>query len=196
MALVVTHNSTADGDPLIDGDDWNANHTITGGGTFQIPKLIETKSPSNDSSITFSNLDGDTDEIYLCEFRLIITLGSGGASLIWKPNNLTTNQDAVQHRYHNTWDGYSGGNISRLVYQGSNGDVITCSGFFKLYAKTGLKRTWSGQSVGHSSNPTLGHNNSGVWTDTSTNLTSIVVLPDSGTMTGEIKLYKMVDLTL
>lgn len=196
MALVVTHNSTADGDPLIDGDDWNANHTLTGGGTFRIPKHIETKTLSSATSTTFSDLNGDTDKIYLVDFRLTISLGDGGAGLIWKPNDSADNQYSVQHRYHNTWDGYSGGTVSRLVYQGSNGDTIYCSGGFTFYAETGTPRTWRGQSTSYISAPTLGHNNSGAWTDTSTNLTSIVLKPDVGTFTGWVKLYKMVDLTI
>ena len=197
MALVVTHNSTADGDPLIDGDDWNANHTLTGGGTFRIPKHIETKTlDAGSTTTTFSSLNGDSDVEYLCEFNLTIINGSGGAGLIWKPNNSSSNQDAVQHRYHNTWDGYSGGNVSRLVYQGTTGDTIYCSGYFIFNAKTGSIRTWRGHSTGYISSPTLGHSNSGVWTDTETNLTSIVILPEVGTFSGTIRLYKMVDLTI
>lgn len=202
MAIEIKHlfeSNVPDGEDnnLVQPSDWNANHVLSGGGVFRVPQLIEEKTlPAGTTSVTFSGLDGDSDKEYLCEFNLIIVLGNGGAGLIWKPNNSSSNQDAVQHRYHSTWDGYSGGNVSRLVYQGTTGDTVYCSGYFIFNAKTGSIRTWRGHSTSYISSPTLGHSNSGVWTDTGTNLTSIVILPDVGTFSGTIRLYKMVDLNL
>lgn len=174
-------------------EDWTDPHDITNiGGLWE---LVEKKTIApGGTSCTFSNLDGDSDKEYLCEFNLIIVLGNGGTGLIWKPNNSSSNQDAVQHRYHSTWEGSSGGNVSRLVYQGTTGDTVYCSGYFIFNAKTGGCRTWRGCSTSYISGPTLGHNNNGVWTDTETNLTSIVILPDVGTFSGTIALYKKIPL--
>ena len=198
MALVVTHNSTADGDPLIDGDDWNANHTLTGGGTFRIPKHIETKTLSDASTTTFSSLDGDADEEYLLVINVSLTRNSQAYSnLQIKPNNQTSNQNSTARE--TIGSGATSTISASLIWVGSTSGSETgkVTGETYIYAKSGSNRNFAAKWVRTGASLTAITSLVGRWTDTSTNITSLVIAPtDGGTVTGKIKLYKMVDLAI
>jgi len=198
---VVTHNSTADGDPLIDGDDWNANHTLTGGGTFRIPKHIETKTLSDASTTTFSSLDGDADEEYLLVVNVSLTRNSKAHSnLQIKPNNQTSNQNGTARETITSGaTSTSSAWGEPLIWVGSTSGSETgkVTGETYIYAKSGSNRNFAAKWVRTGASLTAITSLVGRWTDTSTNITSLVIAPtDGGTVTGKIKLYKMVDLAI
>jgi len=198
MALVVTHNSTADGDPLIDGDDWNANHTLTGGGTFRIPKHIETKTLSSDSTTTFSDLDGDSDlEYFLVADVSLTRQNKTYSNLQIKPNNQTTNQNGTARETVGSNATVTIADPSIWIGSTSGSETARVNSETYIYAKTGGNRNFYSKWVRTGASLTAITSLVGRWTDTSTNITSLVIAPtDGGTITGTIKLYKMVDLAI
>lgn len=198
MALVVKHNSTADGDPLIDGDDWNANHTITGGGTVRIPVLIETKTLSaGTTTTTFSSLNGNNDEEYLIKGEIQYAGTSSGDNwLKLSPNASDSNCKSVGFWVDSGGHGqltgqdyfYIAGNLSQnnppvsfiTTFNAKSGGVARVMMSNMIVGTTKINMTRTG----------------GIYNDTSTNITSLVVSLGSGSFSGTIKLYKMVDLTI
>ncbi len=194
MAVVVKHNSTADGDPLIDGDDWNANHTITGGGTFRIPKHIETKTLSNDTGYTFSGLNGDTDGEYFVTFDLFVN--SNDERAIWLIPGGATASDFDGKDW--TENGGVDGDGYGFLIASTTWSKQLMRGAITIHPKTGYRRTSYGTrfAVHGDTSHVIIHSRS-VWKDTATNITSLVLgIGASNTMTGVVKLYKMVDLTI
>lgn len=197
MALVVTHTTVADGDPLIDGDDWNANHTLTGGGTFQIPQLIESKTGiSAQSSVTFSSLNGDSDEVYLIRYG--VTLSNQDTAFCLQPNNSSTGLKSATIQMYTS--GAVGGTYDTTIWLGTSYATNTAliQGDVLLNAKSGTYRGGfcKSNTIGSGGSHPVQNNTNFQWSDTSTNITSLVFLPNAGTVSGWIKLYKMVDLTI
>jgi hypothetical protein len=197
MAVVITHNSTADGDPLIDGDDWNANHTITGGGTLLVPQLIESKTLSAETTTTtFSSLDLFTDKLLYGQFDLDI-VNNGSERMI----NLQFNSDTTSGNYDNTQIhiAYSyfgvqhnwGGN--QVVMRGWGTGNTNLRGYFKVRGKSGYRKLFecfSGTPTSERFESILN------WNDTTNNVTSFTLTISDGSMSGSIELYRMVNITL
>ncbi len=201
MALVVKHNSTADGDPLIDGDDWNANHTLTGGGTFRIPKLVESKTfDGGSATTTFSSLNGDADGDYFLVGKILM------ATYNTPYLNLRLNADDGSNYYRRDFyvedtttfnvEAPAAETSYRLTALAHNGttehqidiNIQSHTSFERLI--TGFtwvnKRTREGRRQYHH----------GVW-DSNSNITSITIYGSANFDSGSVlKLYKMVDLTI
>lgn len=165
------------------------------GKTIRLPSLIETKTITGVNETVFSNLNGDIDEIYFLTFNLSYTLGAGGVGICFLPNNLNTNlRSSAMRNFITSHDTVSQTSGLMLVNQGGNGDTVVCRGNFTIYAKTGVVRLYNGQSVSDKSTETINQTIAGRWNETSTNITSLVITPLAGTISGVVKLYKMVDI--
>ena len=199
MALVVTHNSTADGDPLIDGDDWNANHTLTGGGTFRLPVLIESKTlAAGTVTTTFSDLDGDSDVEYFMWFNLVSADGLK-QKMYFSGDTTDSHYDGMEQGF---WTGgtWNTGEIKPFFVDYNSTAGMGCYGTCLINAKTGNYRPVITKSITFGSQSDLPHpiNNIFQWEDSSTNITSITINHDDADhgFSGSSKLYKMVDLTI
>lgn len=143
-------------------------------------------------SVTFSGLDGDVDQIYLLFGRAVGgALGFGDVRL--RPNGVTTNQRTI--------GALSGGTGVVPSVFSDTGLVVATVGFIALgdaldfaatiYAKTGYRRMVLSESmtdIGSMFVTQLG----GSWDDTATNITSLVIAPDSDNfgVGSEFWLYK------
>jgi len=148
----------------------NNGTPISSGGGFA---LIETKRISAaTTSVTFSGLDGDTDEAYYLTFRIKF-VGGIGKRLDWRPNGLTTNQASDRH-YHADNNTHTRESYTSLVmtYSGGTADVLA-TGSMLIEAKTGLGRSYTVQAMHSESGITHGMDVGGLWNETTTNLTSI-----------------------
>ncbi len=167
-------------------------------GTFQIPKLIEAKTGiSGANNLDFTGLNGNADGTYFVECAL--SLSAIDATVHMLPNASTAN-------------GYSNGMISRqsshsevntnyafaianTLYSNSHGAEGICYGRTYIHPTTGKRRVsttqQSSSGVDITSLNMMSH-----WTNTSANITSFRAYVASGTFSGWIKLYKMVDLVI
>lgn len=158
--------------------------------------LVEAKTITSDvQSYTFSGLDGNTDGVYLliCNF-----LNGASTSLYtWQPNGVTTNQKATRYNNNGVADGLSNQTDLQIGFSILNGFCLTHT---TIYARCNPNSVaMVRQYHSHYTNyPATGDCNAGfhggVWTDNSTNITSIIV---TGDQTDSIKngsqlyLYKL-----
>lgn len=198
--MPIKHNLVAGEGPLVDDVAWNDGHIIDGiseGSKIRLPVLIEEKTiPAGTTSVTFSGLDGDSDLEYFIQYELYIP-DTADKIMSLKPNNVATNQKSA--RFGN-WTGSVGQNNYTYLWFTGNGwnKAGYCKGYYYLKAKTGTYRWYHGKdtwTASDFSNWVL-QEVSGWWSDTSSNITSLVVAIDSGSFSGTMKLYKMVDITL
>lgn len=168
------------------------------GKTFEIPVLISRVSLSSAQSHTFNDLNGDVDGRYIIEFTGT-TSGNYG-KIIVKPNNIGTSQlTIVGYWFIN--DMNKGRNTGFLL--GTTEDVSTSQLHAKatLYAKTGKNRFMESLFGNYGSQSILPIQKSALaqWLDTTTNITSLVITttePTNQTITGDLSLYKIVEITL
>lgn len=198
MALVVTHNSTADGDPLIDGDDWNANHTLTGGGTFRIPKHIETKTlAAGSTTTTFSSLNGDVDGIYLLKFNILLTATGVDRTLNLNINGSSSNMGSTRLLGTDSGVGYTS---TSSIILGANGWAKDGPiwGECNIHATSGVIRPINGgwNHFATDKSHAMVQSYTGYWDNTTDNITSLTCVISGGSFSGWFKLYKMVDLTI
>lgn len=199
--MPIKHNMVAGEGPLVDDVAWNDGHIIDGiseGSKIRLPVLIEEKTiPAGTTSVTFSNLNGDVDGEYLIEGNVIL-VPTGSDNVI----NLQPNGDTGANYVgvciaglSTTTLGSSSTSALRLV---QSNNVATSYGKFsaRIYPVTGILRKF--ESIGSSqlSGRALSHVSSGHWTNTASNITSLVCIVSNGSFSGTIKLYKMVDITL
>jgi hypothetical protein len=131
-------------------------------------------------SITFSSLDGNTDKLYV--LKCYIKMGGPAAStysITFKPNNVTTNQAAFSrttttsattpNAYSATWAIL---NAARGSEYHANIDISSYIGVSRMFSATGTVYDGSAVSITESY---------ALWSDVSTNLTSIVL---AGSSTG------------
>lgn len=198
--MPIRHDLVAGKGPLVDDVAWNDNHLIDGiseGSKIRLPVLIEEKTiPAGTTSVTFSGLDGDSDLEYFLEFDVYIP-DTADKILSLKPNNLATNQKSA--RFGN-WSGTVSQNNYTYWWLTGNGwsKAGWAKGFVYIKAKTGGRRYYHGKDTWHNSDFSnwLIQEIGGWWSNTSDNITNLVVASDSGSFSGTIKLYKMVDITL
>lgn len=202
MTITITHPEKPTEENKIDDDDYMLPHHVDGHipeitplGTILIPLLIETKNFEAVSSITFENLNGDTDEIYY----IIGQYQNSGTNIktSLKPNNIDTNQLYNGHQVFQSSSGRQANKsmmLSNSYSSASNKIRITAM----LYAKTGLYRNIENRYSlsGPGSSSPLNEIGNSQWSDTTTNITSLVIAPASGTFTGTISLYKMVHIAI
>lgn len=138
-------------------------------------QLIEKKTvAAATQSVTFSSLDGDTDEFYVLQIYVIN--GSGSTMNIeLRPNGLSTNLTyQVGTVSGGSFAGGSGGSGAIIDVTGSQQSYVT---LFITASKTNAKpRFWHSNGIRHSGSGSLSaYFGAGVWNDTTTNITSLEV---------------------
>jgi len=173
---------------------WNAKHKIKNLLGYELVK--EKDLPAGTTTYTFDDLDGDTDLEYLFEFDLDI-VGSGFTGIVVRPNNITTQQGGMSSYAYNGGVGrdasYTWIPLGWYFYA-ENHRMI---GTNKIYAKTGVARVFRVENCV----PNNGSGHYGLqnivlwWNDTTTNITSLVVVCRSGgSFSGNIKLWKKIPI--
>jgi hypothetical protein len=141
--------------------------------------LIQVQSLSGDAAtITFSGLNGDTDGVYLLEFRIDTTNATSGVFV--RPNGATTNLSDSRF-----FPGGSDTSASEWELYHNSGNAATLTGWMVVYASKSI------QSVAHPrySNFGLIQDQSGIvpvtgagkWNESSTNMTSLVIFTNQAT---------------
>jgi hypothetical protein len=121
-------------------------------------------------TITFSGLNGDLDIRYRIEGYTVNV--ANGASIVFKPNNVGTNQ-LIREDYGPANQDLSFLEFGAAFVSGSGGYSLITGDFD---AKTGKPRKFQAQCLSISNGALAQrYNNFGVWTDTSTNVTSLVI---------------------
>lgn len=212
MTISIKHNFVSgkeDGDDAtkIQPSHWDAEHNISGipfngliGSKVKVPVFIETKTPSGDSSITFSGLNGDSDIEYIIEGDVDWSDVSGGdVSLRMTYNSIESNYQTTGGRYVAGTHEVSNKSYQEIIMGGWS---AACSSWFitNVKVKTGTIKMGYVQSgcydiSGHTT--TNIYQTSQIYCDnTADNVTSIVLTGVNGKITGTIKLYKLVEVTL
>lgn len=167
-------------------------------GTFQVPKLIEAKTGiSAGNNLNFTGLNGNADGVYLVECGL--SLSATDETVYMLPNASTGNMFSngmisrqLSHSEVNTNYAFA---IANTLYSNSHGAEGVCYGRTYILSTTGKRRVsttqQSSSGVDITSLNMMSH-----WTNISTNITSFRAYVPSGTFSGWIKLYKMVDLVI
>jgi len=189
-----------------DGAGGCSNVTVGSGLSFVAPNLtasggsggltlVEHKTvTSNSTTQTFSGLDGNSDGTYSLSCRIVNNSGGSAAVYTWQPNAVTSNQASR----HNAAGG-SNTDTSNLQLGIGNSNGNWASFTATIFAKAnphsiGFARTYTGQVTYFTSSPAVGIGTTGGgWNETSTNITSIVVVSDQANGIGdgsECWLYK------
>lgn len=203
MAIEINHlfeSNVPDGEDnnLVQPSDWNANHVLSGGGLFRVPQLIEEKTlPAGTTSVTFSGLNGDSDREYLLDMDIIIT---GGGDY---PVHLRFNSDDGSNygskilQYYASTGSITNFDYLRVASTGWN-EASRVKSLISILATTGIKRRIKGNfTMVPASTDNMAWNEVwGYWKDTGGNITQIRLIPVTATISGVVRLYKMVDLNL
>lgn len=199
MSLIITHPEKPTETDKIDDNDYMAEHNISGklpysnidlSGT-EILELIESQIVSDVPSVAFENLDGDSDLKYLLIIKDFKQSANNYLQLL--PNNLSTNQKSIAYSLR-----YNGQGVIAVSYLriGTMGDSTNNSAFIKVYihAETGKIRFIEKICYVYGTTATMPTREDGVgqWNETSTNITSIVLTPSSGNITGSFYLYRVI----
>lgn len=159
--------------------------------------LIESKYvTSATTTLTFSNLNGNSDRIYKILFKRGNIASTSGYEI--RPNGLTTSMSQTGHYYYGNTAGTNHGvaNVSYWSLGTSNSGWATNSQFsgeITIMATTGSYRTMNYNMVYDNAGTLVGLTTSGRWTDTTTNITSIDFYTSTATgwpAGAEIHLYK------
>ena len=159
------------------------------------------------TSVTFSNLDGDADKIYILHTKITLDVSSNGTNYFFyaHPNGVSTNMSYISSFPYRDTGGASsistGTNMSvgSIPLNGSTYKWNDIGNTVYIFAEKSLPRMWSTRATRTAHNGSVrqygsGHH-SGIWNETSTNLTSLVI---GCTISGGIKpgcefhLYKLV----
>ncbi len=149
--------------------------------------LVERKElTANATSVDFTGLDGDTDEVYVLHGKIRSTAGLGTA-VLFKPNALATNQVAIETNSDGssvTTGTLTALRVGRLVGSGSPVFTVFDAIFFAkaTIQSLGHQRGLLARSMSTNTPGVLAMFQSqitGFWTDTSANLTAIRI--ESGT---------------
>jgi len=145
------------------------------------------------TSVTFEGLDGDVDGVYVIE--AVTTPANSAKDVIIRPNGATS-----------TYDTYS-----QFISAAGVGEVAATNGFntpnsdstmirsastVRIMAKSGIARMYLSHGYHHNSTDNWMIVCGGHWTDTSSNITSLVITSDvtSGLGVGsEYRLYKLTE---
>lgn len=170
-----------------------------GGGSTNILDLVEAHEVvAPETSFTFTTvLDGDADEIYLFQYRILDVVG--GSFFTIRPNALTTNQRTKRQLFGS----FAGAGTDSLdlalcdpnaFASGSVNDVFSGHGWF--YSKTGAIRLWQNIFDWYRASDAalFGVNDASYWTDTTTKITSFSVFSNTALAIGAgsyVRLYKL-----
>jgi len=145
---------------------------------------IENTTPT---TVTFSDLDGDVDEIYVLEWDIITAAGTV-ATL--QPNALATNQGSVRLA--------GGTETDYATLSILNTSAERASGSVQFRARTTRRRTYISTAM-IASSPYAAANvtaqfYTGIWNETSTNITSLVIDSTNALLAGsEFRLYRLTE---
>lgn len=181
--------------PAAEHDHDGVNSKIVNGADFI---LVEKKLVTSDvQDLTFSGLNGDTDEIYRLIGR-IISGASAPENFTLRPNNISTNQDSINIEQTSSIITRSSTTDLALSRVRSTGILQTFDAIFwakknpnSIATNRTLQAQWA--SYGATGPLTVGHS-TGLWDEDTTNITSLVV---HGPGAGDIKdgstvaLYKL-----
>lgn len=155
--------------------------------------LVEQKTLTSDvSQYDFSSLDGDSDYVYLLTFH-IFNYTAGNSTIYLEPNGSTTNDSSKHMRWWSTANASASYNTSTVI---ANVPISNyAAGFVYLFANSSsesqaFKRSYFGMSVNNLTELAYGHMRTGLWADTSTNITSLRVRGEMGTGS-QLALYKL-----
>lgn len=87
--MPIKHLLTADGDPLVGEDDWNANHAITNMLGYELVETITESSGA--TTFTFSGLTSEYGTEYLIDYILKAVSGDTTISIIFNGDNTSGN---------------------------------------------------------------------------------------------------------
>lgn len=207
MTLKITHPEKPTESDKIDDNDYMLPHDIEGvlpdlssfpGAKIRLPILIEEKTLSlGTTSVTFQNLDGNTDEEYLIVSELSIVSGGSDKNIQIKPNNQTgTSMSVIYNNDASTTVSAASRNLLQITGSCFSQDTFS-KAIGRFHAKSGIIRTFFCDvyllSTSHKSHQQY----AGYWSNIADNITSLVFVVDSGgSFSGRIKLYKMVDISL
>ena len=177
--------------------------------------MIESKSPQlgvDGPDVTFAGLDGDADEIYKLIMWQANQSRSGQSEYLVYPNGISGVTLALGRQMRANVGGsalvnFSRGNGWQIGNQNSGSQYTSTGGRAVMYihARSGkprfmihhLEELRGGPTLGSSDEAgTINTHECGVWPDSTTNLTSLVIhnrfnLPDNGSFQGEWSLYKV-----
>ena len=185
--MSISHQDVKSAHEILYSSEWNKTHTLVG-----LPTLIQTQtvagSPVQD--VTFSSLNGDVDIIYLMLFR-IQNAYNGVTNIFLYPNNLATNHADYYH-FYGASHSFGSGSARGFPIGYLSALNVWEVGELMMFAKTGMARFYVLDAYRTGS---LGNTNrSSHWSDTSTNVTSLVVHADraGGIAVGStINLFKL-----
>jgi hypothetical protein len=170
--------------------------------SFELLSRQSFTSGSPASTITFSNLDGNRDFVYYFEWDLISSSTASDIALNLKPNNVTSNQvNTYGYTGYHAADTHGAGrnravtNMVLTVFVPQSTQVVhnIGSGEFIVKTRTSGGRLYNGRAMNYDNSN--GYHNwiwGGVWNENSTNITSIVLSTSSGTVWGDISLYRRI----
>jgi hypothetical protein len=177
---------------LIQPSDWNEEHTITNMLGYE---LVEEKVLNVGSAgAIFENLDGNTDKEYLLEADCIV-VGSTAFHLRFNGASTTYDEDNIGFYNGNTWGG--GGSQITFLGVGFDDSGARCISKHEIYPLSGSKRPVKyNLTMVPNNNTTWNLVGCGIWTNTSSNITSIsIVQADASTLSGTIRLWKRIPVS-
>ncbi len=163
-------------------------------------KLVETKTFTDSSTVTFSGLDGDEDIAYKFIMQAVMSKPAGADPYI----QVRMNGDAGNNYYEAIVYAGSQWGVTRITnvldgiifFYGASTVHWEIMGEATLYVKTenSLARKMVHQSYGlqqEAAHEIICLDGGGAWTNTADNVTDLTILNSDGTCTGTIRLYKM-----
>jgi len=191
--MPINHAKEASVDNKFGIADLNADHKITNMLGYE---LVEEKDlPAGTTTCTFSNLDGDSDVEYLLEGDISIIANGADRLIYLYPNNVSSGFSGSRHHIYQSGSiGYESLSTFYVVANGWNSDSnnhFDC----KILAKTGVMRLFKSETIDAIPNHNGGQTINCVWSDTITNITSLVLLITSGgSFSGKIRLWKRIPI--
>lgn len=136
---------------------------------------------ADDTHHEFTGLDGDTDQEYVLEYRVIKAV-IANTMLFLRPNALTTNQKTAGRFTLSSGASGDFSSAAPMVLGSNNGGAATAGdvvcGRVYIFAQTGTKRLFVGTRSEWQDGLLIDVTQSAVWTDTATNLTSLDIVMD------------------
>ncbi len=147
---------------------------------------------SASAGTTITGLNGNVQKMYKVVFQGSLNANSADRRLLIRPNSVTTgyNGYAIYSGSYNGSDWETSG-----FYVGRNGNALDAdiSYEFTFSAMTGRKRVGFGNaSFIHTNGTIMGYGDiAGTWTNTATNITSLWVGTNGGTLTGKVLVFAL-----
>lgn len=208
MNLEITHPEKPTLQDKIDDNDYMLPHHLAGvlpdfsnfpGAKIRLPILIEKKTLTDVSSVLFENLNGDQDMEYLFVYDLTFPNSANGGNIKMNPNGISTDQRfAASGADYNSNNHYRWQGAQLYFAHFEPNLLIRTLGQVTFYAKTGQTRVNEGKNRIYGSNNNIWIIDfSSIWSETSINVTSILLNMDVvKTFSGIINLYKIVEIPI